>query len=413
MMSNQQQSTKVKHVHDLYHEAKRRAAEPQPIIKHEKAKSLLLSAPNNIIFELFNTIVKELPGERILEFITNNLADYLNLAWDNKITQRAILRLRREQAADMKAGLGIDAPIIVRLRQIFSPPQSRPKMPAPVVVAGRTSSPAKQVSIKSPDRPSQSPRQPRSPSALKSPSGIGGGQLSSRESSKQQQPTSMRLRSGNGPSSAQRSPPLNYGKQTSKQDAVKQVYEHIMWRIKSGNVTQITSLILKLALDDGYKRGKLKAELYDDVEFNFKDWRSSKLIKLYAFGDAPANDQKLLLSSTDSGDLTSLVANYIDGSDKRQNPDLIRKLASALRDKTKNCIFITNDLSDALRSLETGSLRCAFVVDRLKQYDQPFEQRAVDFSNQVEPLIVSGKLYILDSLNCVEFAPDPTADNCC
>ena len=117
------------------------------------------------------------------------------------------------------------------------------------------------------------------------------------------------------------------------------------------------------------------------------------------------------MASTNLGDLTRWIANYIDGSEKRQKPELLRTLATSLRDKTKNCILITHELVDAMNGLETGAIRCVFLVDRLNHYE-PI-QSMPHFGTQIEPLITSGKLYVMSSLNCVEFAPDPSNDTCC
>lgn len=359
-----------KNDHILYHEARRRAAAlPQPIQRYSEAASLLLTAPNNIIFELFNTIVKEIPSDRLLEFIQSSLMDYLNANWENKITQQIIRRLKREQAVDMKAGLK-SVPLI-RSRATVGPPK---------------------------------PGSPKSPPAEKRESPP----MHAMEQSKSRSADSF------GTKRSQRSPPLSYRRDDSKQAAIRQIYEHIMWRIHTDNVTQITSLLAKLALDDGYKRGKLKAEIFDDVARNLEEWRSRLVIKLYAFGDAPANDQKLILSKTSGGDLTKWLANYIDGSEKRQNLALLRRLAGALRDRTNNCIYLTHDLPDAIRSLQSGSaIRLALIVDRTKQYEPLDGGHVQEFESVVKPLMLEGKLYVIQSLDCVRFAPDPTGETCC
>lgn len=328
------------HTHKLYHEAQRRAKLPQQLVKHTKPKSVLLSAPNNIIFDLFNVIIKEVSSDKLLEYIVHNLKEYLASSWSTKITQQVVKRLQREQAIDVRAGV---------LRATNS-------------------------KILSNDGSSSQP------------------------SDKAKKNTSDTTATANKDS----------------QKKVDRIYDHVIWRIKSENVTQITSLLIKLVLDDGYKKGRLKAEIYDEVVPCFKDWRSSKLIKLYAFGDAPANDQKLILASTTAGDTTKWVANYIDGSDKRRDPDLIRKLATALRDKTKNCVFITNNVEDAMQSLATGAMRMVFVVDRLERYDTKLES-LTGLANyaSIRTAIVEGKLYFMNSLDCIEFAADPSSDACC
>lgn len=333
--------------HKLFHEAQRRAKLPQQLIKHTKPNSVLLSAPNNIIFELFNVIVREVSDDKLLKYVINNLKDYLSSSWSTKITQQVIKRLQREQAVDVRAGVlrATDSKIL-----------------------------SKDGSVKI-DQTSQAKKD------------------------------AARLKT-----SATKTDTID----KDLQKRIERIYEHVIWRIRSENVTQITSLLIKLVLDDGYKKGKLKAEIYEEIVPCFKDWRSNKLIKLYAFGDAPANDQKLILASTTAGDITKWVANYIDGSEKRQDPDLIRKLATALRDKTKNCVFITNNVEDAMQSLSTGAMRMVFVVDRLERYDTKLNSltKLANFPS-LRSSIVEGKLYIMNSLDCIEFAADPSSDACC
>lgn len=388
-------------VQKLFQEAQRRSSQPQPAIKHRRPKSLLLMAPNNIIFELFNTVIKQTPPEVLLDFVSKNLKSYLEVNWSTKITQQSLRRLRREQAVDVRAGL-TEAPAIrcgtgvktakpittivdvkstiARVQSSLQPQQQQQRQQQ------------QQMTVKSP----QAPMQQQQPPALRSNIGA---------SPPQQQPTVS-----NSNDARQRSPPIAHAYR-DKQAAIESIFEHIMWRIQTDNVTQITSLIIKLVVDDGYKRGKLKADAYAEVFDCFQDWRARKLIKLYAFGSAPANDQKLILANTNSGDIARWVANFIDGTEKRQKPEMIRILATALRDKTKNCIYITHELIDAMNSIETGAIRCAFLVDRLSHYD-PITSMP-HYSSQIEPLILSGKLYVMSSLDCVEFAPDPTSPACC
>jgi hypothetical protein len=423
-------------IHKLYHEAQKRANQPQPVIRHGTFKSLLLAAPNSIIFELFNTIVKEVSADKLMDFITANLKSYLNANWTNKVTKQAINRLKREQTIDVRAGL-VNAPMIkfstgvltarpattvVDIKQQRQQQQQHqmaiqspllPSPPSPPTTdkgqqdTGNTQQAASKVVASSSPPQSQAP----APSDVIIDKQQSPGAPSKSPTKQQSKVTRSSSLPGVSGANNQKSPTMDYKTAASKQKAIDQIYEHVMWRIKTDNVTQITSLLIKLVLDDGYKKGALKVESYDEILECFQDWRSQKLIKLYSFGTAPANDQKLVLASTTSGDLTKWIANYIDGSEKRQKPDLIRVLATALRDKTKNCIYITNELTDALRSLETGALRCVFLVDRLHKYE-PI-QSMPKFTSAVEPLITSGKLYLMSSLKCVEFAPDPSNDACC
>lgn len=389
-MFNMIQQMRTSQNYEMFQEAQKRAQQPQRVMKHRKPKSLLLLAPNNMIFELFNTVIKEIPTERLVDYITQNLKDYLYTNWSNKLLQQMMRRLRREQAIDVRAGL-INAPVIK-----FSTGVQTSRAPTTIIDHKRLYPHSPTGSVQSFNAPTQSPPNDGT-LAAQSPSGS--------KISLTHRPLIKSTSSG------KKQDPNDPDVERKKIEAVQQVYDHIMWRIQTDNVTQVTSLLIKLALDDGYKQGKLKVESFDDVWPCFEDWRGNKLIKLYAFGSAPPGDQKLVLASTTCGDLTKWVANYLDGSEKRSKPDLIRVLASSLRDKTKNCIFITNELIDAMRSLETGALRSVFLVDRTQRYE-PITSMP-NFSTQIEPLISSGKLYVMSSLSCVEFAPDPNSDVCC
>lgn len=348
--------TPNKDLHPLYYEALRKASEPQAHIVHSERRSIMLTMPNNIIFELIGTIVSETPQEQLVKYVQAELKSYLKTNWTNKTTQRIVNRLRREQAIDLKAENGVAAfPVISKF----------PK---------RLKSPSKITTVKSVENSSST----------------------SKSGSKDKDKNSSK---GN---------PVN----DSGKALIDQVYDHVMWRIRSDKVTQITSLMIKLLIEDGYKRNKLKVKLYDDVKDNFLNWRSKNLIKLYSFGNAPAFEQKLMLASTTQGDMTQWIANYIDGSDKKSGSELIKKLASALRDKTNNCIYITHDLEDALRSIETGAIRCVFLLDRQSKF-KPLDANPIFQPSSVKSNITQGKLYVMESLDCVDFVSDPTTATCC
>lgn len=346
--SEKSKATKGQHTHSLYHEAVSRASKPQPIQIHTAPKSILMTAPNNIIFELFDTILKELTIGELRKFIQSDLKIYLNSNWSNKTLQNALIRLRRDQAVDRRAGSPLGGPNI----------HAFPK--------------TGQQNNKKTSSETKSQRHDAS-------------ETHNKESS------------------------INHSLDIEK--SVDEIYQHIIWRIDSHNVTQVISLIIKFVIEDGYRRKRLQAQLYPDVEKNFVVWRSKLFIKLYSFGNLPANDQRLLWSNTDSGDLTQYIANYVDGSEKEQNPDLIRILGGALRDKTKNCILLTHNICYAIKALNAGGLRAVFIVDRFQRYKNLDD--VMQHDKNVKDLIEKGKIYILESLDCVDFVPDPTSLECC
>ena len=97
--------------HQSLHEAQRRASMKQQLVRHSAPKSLLLQAPNNIVFELFDTVLKVIQPQTFVEYISDNLFTYLAQNWSTKMTQRIVKRMRRDLALDRRAGL-TSAPLI-------------------------------------------------------------------------------------------------------------------------------------------------------------------------------------------------------------------------------------------------------------------------------------------------------------
>lgn len=305
--------------HAFFDEALRRSRLPQQVVKYTRPYSLLLPAPNNIVLELFDTLVEQITDAQVLAYVDAHLAEYLERNWASGSVQRVLTRLSRELAVEAKHNSASSAGSAANLLDLL-----------------RRSAPSDAAAVSR---------------------------------------------------------------------AAQQVRAHLMGRVRDARVGQVESLIVKLALNDALTNGHFKVHAYEDARTALEDWRGMKLIKLYAFGNAPANDQRLVLASTSQGDLTKWIANYIDGSDKRNDASLLRKLTGALRDKTRNCFYITHDVDDALRALDSAAIKCALLLDRSDRW-QSMLQHVAD-KQQLESAMTSGKLYIISSLVCVDFAPDP------
>lgn len=82
--------------------------------------------------------------------------------------------------------------------------------------------------------------------------------------------------------------------------------------------------------EEGYRSGKLKGEVYDDVPEAIARWKSSGAhVYIYSSGSVLA--QKLLFSSLPSGDLTSYLDGYFDTEvGPKRDPDSYRRIAMHL-----------------------------------------------------------------------------------
>jgi enolase-phosphatase E1 len=82
------------------------------------------------------------------------------------------------------------------------------------------------------------------------------------------------------------------------------------WMDRDEKITALKT-IQGLLWDEGYRTGKLTAEVYEDVPPALRRWaRAGLRLFVYSSGSAPA--QKLLFGHTSEGDLTPLFQAYFD-----------------------------------------------------------------------------------------------------
>lgn len=82
------------------------------------------------------------------------------------------------------------------------------------------------------------------------------------------------------------------------------------WMDRDEKITALKT-IQGILWDEGYRKGDLTAEVYDDVPPALRRWaRAGLRLFVYSSGSVPA--QKLLFGHTKAGDLTSLFQAYFD-----------------------------------------------------------------------------------------------------
>jgi enolase-phosphatase E1 len=99
--------------------------------------------------------------------------------------------------------------------------------------------------------------------------------------------------------------------------------------------------------DEGYRRGELHSQLFDDVPPAFERWRKqTKKICIYSSGSVLA--QKLLFANTEAGDLTPFINAYFDTKvGGKKEPESYRQIARELELASSAILFIS-DVSDEL-----------------------------------------------------------------
>jgi len=117
---------------------------------------------------------------------------------------------------------------------------------------------------------------------------------------------------------------------------------------KVGSLKALQGLIW----EQGYRAGKLKGQVYPDVPRALDRWcRQAKDVSIYSSGSELA--QRLLFSSTESGDLTRYISAFFDTRvGGKTSVDSFRRIASLKGREEDQFLFLSDSLAelDAARS---------------------------------------------------------------
>merc|ERR1719295_28042 len=91
--------------------------------------------------------------------------------------------------------------------------------------------------------------------------------------------------------------------------------------------------LLGLVVDDGFKSGALKSDIFEDGMQSMRRWRERELINIYIYNEGSIAAQKLMMKYSQFGDLTGYITDYFDvdtmGSKKYE--DSFEKLYDEIR----------------------------------------------------------------------------------
>lgn len=145
------------------------------------------------------------------------------------------------------------------------------------------------------------------------------------------------------------------------QVSVEAAAAYLRWLMdQDRKVTALKSLQGKI-WEEGYRKGELKGEVFDDVPPAFKRWRDEeRMICIYSSGSVLA--QKLLFANTSAGDLTPLISGYYDTkSGPKKEAESYRRIAKECELKPAELIFVS-DVTDELDAAATAGLRTVLCV---------------------------------------------------
>jgi enolase-phosphatase E1 len=101
---------------------------------------------------------------------------------------------------------------------------------------------------------------------------------------------------------------------------------------------------------EGYRKGELHGEVFDDVPPALAHWHDNQLdVRIFSSGSILA--QRLIFSTTRQGDLTKYLSGYFDTTTGAKNePDSYRKIAMTFQIDASDILFI----SDVSRELDAA-----------------------------------------------------------
>ena len=115
---------------------------------------------------------------------------------------------------------------------------------------------------------------------------------------------------------------------------------------------------------EGYASGELKAHLYPDAIAAFERW-SKAGHRLYIYSSGSIEAQKLYLTYSIAGDLTSLFSGYFDTTTgPKAEAGSYRKIAAAIGAAPADIVFFSDAVAEVTAARDAGLT--AYCVDRAK-----------------------------------------------
>lgn len=153
-------------------------------------------------------------------------------------------------------------------------------------------------------------------------------------------------------------PPLMEGPTNASHDALE---AYVLWLMDQDRKTMPLKLIQGKIWYEGYRKGELRSQVFDDVPAAFKRWRDqAREIYIYSSGSVLA--QKLLFTNTEAGDLTPFISGYFDTQiGEKKDPASYRRIARELKLESSAVLFIS-DVTDELDSAASAGFETLLCV---------------------------------------------------
>ena len=154
-------------------------------------------------------------------------------------------------------------------------------------------------------------------------------------------------------------PPLLEG--PAEHVPIEAVVAYVRWLMDQDRKTTALKSLQGKIWDEGYRKGELRSQVFEDVPPAFKRWRDhGKWICIYSSGSVLA--QKLLFANTEAGDLTPFIREYFDTNiGAKKDPESYRRIVATLELEPSAVLFVS-DVTGELDAAATAGLRTLLCV---------------------------------------------------
>ncbi|XP_048731965.1 enolase-phosphatase E1-like [Ostrea edulis] len=150
-------------------------------------------------------------------------------------------------------------------------------------------------------------------------------------------------------------------KEGSEGDIVTAVVKNIKWQMDGDRKTTALKQLQGHIWREGYKTGKIKAELFEDVGPALQQIVDEG-INVYVYSSGSIESQKLLFGNTEEGDLLELFTDFFDTTtgDKKEAASY-KKITEKIGVSAEEILFLTDMPNEATAASQAG-LRSALVA---------------------------------------------------
>ncbi len=123
-----------------------------------------------------------------------------------------------------------------------------------------------------------------------------------------------------------------------------------------------------LVWQEGYSKGELHGDLYEDAVRNLRQWRE-KGVRLFAYSSGSVQAQQLLFRFNAYGDLTTLFTGYFDTRvGHKQESSSYEVITSEVNERAGDILFLSDSLEE-LKAAHAAGMQTRHVVRGIQLLD--------------------------------------------